>query len=297
MALNSASNVLRETNNPPLTNNNAPINGAQYDQNIINIYNDLVALNSGGDVPAYDPLKEYDDATNKFVSYSGFVWLYIFGTPTTGTTPIEGTHWTQVPPSVLAHSKNQDSHLDLGGSNEVSALELNTLISNQDVFLYNNVVNDTVTSSTGSMETFDIGQIVDVPTMAIGDKIKTEMHFNRVVNPGSDGFGLYFLWHNIKYTPPSASTPTYGNSIIQMPFNKEFAVLEIEVTRISSSEIYIYFENKLVSTLFGNTEPSVLGFASDSLDTDTATRFEVQAFVAAGGELNLQYLSIKHIKA
>lgn len=127
MALNSDSNVLRETNNPPLSNNNAPINGAQYDQNIINIYNDLVALNSGGDVPAYDPLKEYDDTTNKFVSYSGFVWLYIFATPTTGTTPIEGTHWTQVPPSVLAHPKNQDLHLDLGGDNEVSAAELSIL--------------------------------------------------------------------------------------------------------------------------------------------------------------------------
>jgi hypothetical protein len=128
MALNSASNVLRETDNPPLTNNNAPISGAQYDQNVINIYDDLVALNSGGDVPAYDPLKEYDDTVNKFVSYGGEVWLYINATATIGTTPVEGLYWTQVPPSVLAHPKNQDSHLDLGGDDEVSATEIRAML-------------------------------------------------------------------------------------------------------------------------------------------------------------------------
>lgn len=129
MALNSAANFLHSLINPPL--NTIPpgteITAIQFDTNMINIYNDLVALNSGGDVPAYDPLKEYDSTTNKFVSYGGFVWLYIFATPTTGTTPVEGTHWTQVQPSVLAHPKNQDSHLDLGGANEVSAAELSIL--------------------------------------------------------------------------------------------------------------------------------------------------------------------------
>ena len=129
MALNSASNVLRETDNPPLINNNAPISGAQYDQNVINFYNDLVALNTAGDAAAYDPLKEYDDTINKFVTYGSNVWLYINVTPTTGTTPVEGLYWTQVPPSILAHVKNQDQYLDLGGDNEVSAAEIKTLLS------------------------------------------------------------------------------------------------------------------------------------------------------------------------
>lgn len=129
MALNSENNTLRETNNPPLTNNNAPLSGAQYDQNVINFYNDLVALNTAGDQAAYDPLKEYDDTINKFVTYGSNVWLYIFATPTTGTTPVEGTHWTQVAPSVLAHVKNQDTALDLGGDNEVTAAQLKALLS------------------------------------------------------------------------------------------------------------------------------------------------------------------------
>lgn len=129
MALNSANNTLRETDNAPLTNNNAPLSGAQHDENHINIYNDLVALNSGGDVDAYNALTEYDNTTNKYVSYGGFVWLYIFATPETGETPAEGTHWTQVPPSVLAHVRNKDTYLDKGGSNEVSAAQIKTLLS------------------------------------------------------------------------------------------------------------------------------------------------------------------------
>ena len=129
MALNSASNFLRELINAPLTTTGAPITNIQYDTNIINMYNDLVALNTAGDMAAYNPLKEYDDTINKFVTYGSNVWLYINITPSTGTTPIEGSDWTQVPPSILAHVKNQDYYLDLGGDNEVSAAEIKTLLS------------------------------------------------------------------------------------------------------------------------------------------------------------------------
>jgi len=166
--------------------------------------------------------------------------------------------------------------------------------------LYNDVVNDTVTSATGTMETFDLGSTVSVPTMAIGDRIEVEMHFKTITAPASNGFGLYFLWHNIKYTPPSASTPTYGNSFIQMPNGKESSSLNITITRISSTDIFVQYEQKLNTLTVPNAGDAYFNGGSwqyqDTLDTDTATRFEVQAFVSAGGELELEYLYIKHTK-
>jgi hypothetical protein len=129
MALNSEGNFLRETNNPPLTNVAAPLSGAQHDANVINMYNDLVTLSTGGSVDAYNPLTSYDDTNNKYVLYGGFIWMYIFATPAIGVTPVEGTHWTQVPPSVLAHVRNKDSKLDEGGADEVSAAEIKAVLT------------------------------------------------------------------------------------------------------------------------------------------------------------------------
>ena len=300
MALNSASNVLRETNNPPLTNNGAPISNAQYDQNIINFYNDLVALNTGGDVDAYDPLKEYDSVTNKFVSYSGLVWLYINAAPSTGTTPTDGAFWTQVPPSVIAHVRNKDLYLDYGGANQVSASELKTLVDNQDEYLYNKVVNDIVTSATGSMETFDLGTTVAVPTMSEGDKLQVEMNFNNAVAPTSGGFGLYFLWDNIQYTPQPASTPTYGNSPLQLPYTSYSTSIRITVTQLSGTDMYVQYDQKINDILPTPGDTYTNGACWHyllSFDASLATHFEVQSFVSAGGSIQLEYLSIKHIKS
>ena len=127
--LNSAANFLRELINAPLTTTGVPITNAQYDTNVINFYDDLVMLVSGGDVPAYNALITYDDTITKYVSYGGFLWMYINAVPAAGVTPVEGLDWTQIPPSVIAHVKNYDQYLDLGGSNEVSAADLKTLLS------------------------------------------------------------------------------------------------------------------------------------------------------------------------
>lgn len=127
--LNSAANFLRELINAPLTTTGVPITNAQYDTNIINFYDDLVMLISGGDVPAYNALTTYDDTIVKYVSYGGFLWMYINAVPAAGVTPVEGLDWTQIPPSVIAHVKNYDQYLDYGGVNEVSAADLTTLLN------------------------------------------------------------------------------------------------------------------------------------------------------------------------
>jgi len=165
--------------------------------------------------------------------------------------------------------------------------------------LYNNVVNDTVTSATGTTETFDLGSTVNVPTMAIGDRIEVEMHFKKVVAPSSDGFGLYFFWHNEAYTPLSASTPTYGNSSLKMPNGYESSSVNITVTKLSATDVYVQYEQFLNTALVPLGDTVINGSAwryQDTLDVDSAIRFEVQAFVSAGGELELEYLYIKHTK-
>jgi len=165
------------------------------------------------------------------------------------------------------------------------------------VVLYNDTVNDTATSATGSMETFNLGSTVSVPTMAIGDKIDIKMTFNNLVAPASDGYGIYFLWDNIKYTPFSASTPTYGNSLIKFPYNKDACVVDIEVIRESATEVYVYYQSKVIATALVSTyENGECGFYLDTLNTDSATHFEVQSFVTTGGEITLEHLYIKHTK-
>jgi hypothetical protein len=201
MAINSAGNVLRETNNPPLTNNNAPISGAQYDQNIINIYDDLVALNTGGDVDAYDNLKEYDNVTNQYVSYGSVVWQYINATATIGNTPTEGAYWTQVPPSTLAHVRNKDTYLDKGGDNEVSASDLKKLVGGSGEMVYkgrisqegtNPIVLDdylnpngfVLTSTYGSIGNFVIGGFVGETFQIAGQKYEISI----VTNFGNNSY-------------------------------------------------------------------------------------------------------------
>jgi len=167
------------------------------------------------------------------------------------------------------------------------------------VVLYNDAVNDTVTSATGTMETFDLGSTVAVPTMEDGDRLEVEMNFNNAVAPSSDGFGLYFLWDNIAYTPLSASTPTYGNSLLQLPYTSYSTSIRITVTKISGTDMYVQYEQKVNDVLPTPGDTYTNGAAwhyLTSFNASLATHFEVQAFVSAGGSLQLEYLYIKHTK-
>lgn len=164
--------------------------------------------------------------------------------------------------------------------------------------LFNGVVNDVITGA-DAVDTFDLGTTVNVPTMAIGDKIQVQMTFKNNVAPASGGYGIYFFWYNEDYTPYSASTPTYGNSIIQIPYTKDYSIVNIEVTKLSATDVYIVFDQKLNSVIPtpGDTyENGVAWQYQDTLDIDAATYFEVQAFATTGGQLELEYLYIKHTK-
>lgn len=81
-----------------------------------------------------------------------------------------------------------------------------------------------------------------------GDRIKIRISYQTTLQPGSNGFGLYFFLaeasntNNGIYLHPSATTPTYGNSYFKLPFNisnQNIASIDIELTRVNNLEIYI----------------------------------------------------------
>ena len=163
------------------------------------------------------------------------------------------------------------------------------------VVLFNDVVNDVIVG-TGVVDTFDLGSTVNVPTMEIGDKLEIQMTFKNNVAPATDGFGLYFYWYNEDYTPYSATTATYGNSILQFPYTEDSSSVDITVTKISATDVYIQWSQKTMTITPITYVNGSAGFYQSVLDTDTASYFEVQAFATTGGEIELEYLYIKHTK-
>lgn len=90
-----------------------------------------------------------------------------------------------------------------------------------------------------------------------GDRIKIRISYQTTLQPGSNGFGLYFFlaeasnFGNGIYLHPSATTPTYANSYFKLPFDvsdQNIASIDIELTRINNLDIYI--TSKLTKSLF-----------------------------------------------
>lgn len=126
--MNSDSLKLRETNYPPLTNNDASLSATEFDQNYIKIYDDLVRLISASGILAYNGATEYDETTNSLVSYNSRLYRFIFASPATGIVPTNTEYWLETFPNELAHEKNRDQKLDEGGVNEVTAAQLKAVV-------------------------------------------------------------------------------------------------------------------------------------------------------------------------
>jgi hypothetical protein len=121
--------ILRQTDYPPLVNKDDFLDNADFDSNMINIYDDLVALCLTNGVIAYDISTEYDDAVINYATHDGRLWKFVNAVPASNVTP--GTnelYWIEVFPTELAHRKNSDTILDEGGANEVTASEIRAFI-------------------------------------------------------------------------------------------------------------------------------------------------------------------------
>lgn len=127
--MNSDNLILRQTDYPPLVNKDDFLDNADFDSNMINIYDDLLALCLTNGVIAYDISTEYDDAVINYATYSGKLWKFVNPIPASNVTP--GTnelYWLEVFPTEMAHRKNSDTILDEGGTNEVTASEIRAFI-------------------------------------------------------------------------------------------------------------------------------------------------------------------------
>jgi hypothetical protein len=127
--MNTDNLILRQTDYPPLVNKDDFLDNADFDSNMINIYDDLVALCLTNGVIAYDISTEYDDEVINYATHDGRLWKFVNAVPASNVTP--GTnelYWIEVFPTELAHRKNSDTILDEGGANEVTASEIRAFI-------------------------------------------------------------------------------------------------------------------------------------------------------------------------
>lgn len=129
MAINTDTLVLRDTANPPLTNKQAVLDIADFDNNFIKIYNDFLALSVTNSVDAYNAGTIYDDTIVQYATFSGRTYKWINGTPGSGVTPgTDPLKWLEVFPTELAHRKNSDIVLAEGTSDEVTAADIRAFI-------------------------------------------------------------------------------------------------------------------------------------------------------------------------
>tara|TARA_R110000851_G_C12889156_1_gene546915 strand:+ start:19 stop:714 length:696 start_codon:yes stop_codon:yes gene_type:complete len=114
--MNSDNNFTVDTQYGTLTLVPGGLTTAQFDANVINNVKDLEALQVTIGVSAYNATTTYtndysDTTTESFVTYNNRFWQWVNATPNSGVTPVAGADWQEVPPTILAHEKNKDSHL------------------------------------------------------------------------------------------------------------------------------------------------------------------------------------------
>jgi hypothetical protein len=152
-------------------------------------------------------------------------------------------------------------------------------------------VNDSQSSVGGGFVDFTTGTIT-LPNIEVGESFSIEATFRNSVAPASNGFGVYFYFNNQSYVHPTVSTPTYNNSFLKLPFSKERIKVNITVSKIDSSNVYIMCESFSITTA-GVTGDSVYFAYDDAITLDSVTNLIVQAFITAGGTLVLEYLNVK----
>jgi hypothetical protein len=128
MALNDI--ILRSVSNPPLVTKGSALTFTELDDNFIEVYNYLLSLNNGGDLPLFDMATTY--SLGDIVKYGGKIYNYISGTPASGLNPVSyPANWAETTLGVVAHLHNTDTKLAEGTADEVTAAELASLVNEQ----------------------------------------------------------------------------------------------------------------------------------------------------------------------
>lgn len=120
--MQSSSITLRAKTGTALKVNGSALTHEQLDENFIYIYNDFVALQQSSNVESYSAGTTYNNTTNRYAVYGGFIWKWINATPGAGVTPgTDGTKWNKVFATDLAHDRNKDTKLAEGTADEIAA--------------------------------------------------------------------------------------------------------------------------------------------------------------------------------
>lgn len=118
--------LLRITaHSPMIAPKGSDLTYAELDNNFIILYDWIKAMGAGGNLSPYNAGTTYENTPPTYVSYSGNIWQFINGTPTSGITPgTNPAYWEQVTIGSLTHVQNTDQYIDLGGVSQASALEI-----------------------------------------------------------------------------------------------------------------------------------------------------------------------------
>jgi hypothetical protein len=110
------------------TNGNEEITGPVLQAALVSIVQTLWGVISEPDdyllnqFPAYGAGTTYVAAEEVIVKHDSALWVFVSDTDQTGVTPgVNAAVWTAINSLSLAHFRNKDSGLDLGGAHEVSA--------------------------------------------------------------------------------------------------------------------------------------------------------------------------------
>lgn len=112
---------------------NAELSWIELDNNQKLLGDAIALLNNAtpSGVSVYDAGTEYTEGD--IVSYDENLWLMINPIPQTGITPgTDGATWELTSTGALSHAQNTDEYLDFGGTHQVSAADLYSLLNSGD---------------------------------------------------------------------------------------------------------------------------------------------------------------------
>jgi hypothetical protein len=200
MALNDI--ILRSVTNPPLVTKGSALTFTELDDNFVEVYNYLLSLNNGGDIPLFDMATTY--SLGDIVKYGGKIYNYISGTPASGLNPVSyPANWAETTLGAVAHLHNTDTKLAEGTADEVTAANLASLVNEQVISKTTAQFNTLV--STSALIPNRLYQITDV--YSFGSVFVRSVTTNKVASNGyllmyiPDSSAIVGIWQDVLFYP------------------------------------------------------------------------------------------------
>lgn len=133
--------LLRVTVNPPLFTKGSTLTQPELDSDFVSIFNCFVELSQSSYINNYDNTFTYDQTINNYTVFNSQIWKFINVSDMAGVTPgTDATVWEKVYGSDLAHKQGQDTVLDEGGPNEITASDITNLLTSFNLLSQTQVV-------------------------------------------------------------------------------------------------------------------------------------------------------------